>query len=752
MSASRSNSEKMHKLTTAITEALASHRLAEALRTLGDMANELRAPFAITSRIAALTENHAMLARFLIDGVDDPHRDEIASDIAAEASSILRSLTRRRLCDDNSPSLYFSTMRFEATRPDDTIPSLIDSYVRALADKPAADTEAMATRLFNRLWVTFPLTRADSEALHAALAADISRLPGHTRILLIGALLLGGLQYFDDRRAVLLADIYRCGPRDKVGIVALTALILLLAATPRHATGSRRLRNALRALADSPHLADDTTSAFMQLIHSRDTERITRKINDEIMPDLMRMARDNKDLLDDDSPQSIIDDDGGLNPDWEERLDSSGLSERLRELSELQDEGADTTMASMANLKDFPFFNEPANWFLPFYPAHSAAASTDVGFLARSIADNPRMCSSDKYSLLLMASRFSSRIPDGIRHSLEEMNLRMKEETASLAPQSSSTLNSQAANSFVRDIYRFFRLFRRRDEFTDPFLHPLNPLTTPLLDTTVATDTDALSLAAEFYFSRGYYPEALTIFAHLQNLAPPTPELYQKQGYALERTGSPEEALAMYDTADLLDSTSVWTLRRMGHLLTASGRHREALAIYDRIQALRPDRYPDLTARARLLSLMNRHTDALALWYKADYLRPDRPDTLRAIIRCQLITGQYGKALHTARRLESLREVELAPQDHILIGHAHIASAHNPQSSPLNSQTSTPGFHAAVEAYARALVALQSDSRQFRLLIEADTPLLHRTGISPLTLAIVTEAAETRASSIASPL
>lgn len=719
------NKSTILNLAASVDTALGSLRVGEALDALRAMAEAASAPYDTSARIASLSENFAMLSRYLIDGHPDPDRDRIAADTAAEAAAIRAGIERRALCEADEPSLYFSTMRYESTRQADTITVLADCYIKALANGVTpTETEKMATRLFNRVWVTFPLSRADADALHSVLAAGIGNLPDHTRILLTGSLLLGGLQYFDPRRAILLADIYRINHSTPAGMVALAALILLLASTPAYATGGHKLHTALAALADCPALPADAATVFMQLIRSRDTERITRKINDEIMPDLMRMAKDSKDLTDGD-PSSIIDEDGGLNPEWEERFEQSGLSERLRELSELQGEGADTTMASMSNLKDFPFFNEPANWFLPFYPGHSLASAEEAKAFTRAIADNPQMCSGDKYSLLLFCNRFASRLPEGLTSHLDSLDRQMKEQMAAELPDEKRSL-SDAVNSFVRDVYRFFKLFRRKNEFADPFLKPINPAAVPLLDSTVATDADAMALAAEFYFRRGHYAESLELFARLEEMTPASSELYQKKGYALEMTGRSADALKAYDTADLIDSESVWTLRRMASLLRAQGRPQEALACYDRIANLRPDKPADIIGRAKALEALSRYSDALSLYYKADYMRPDRADTVRALVRCQLITGEYRKALASSNRLERTAGDALTPADHIARGHAAIATA---------------DYRTAVEAYRAALKALNGDRAAFDLAMDADKPLLKRIGADALAVAIVTEAA-----------
>ena len=729
-------------MSLAVYASLEAGRIAEALVNLQAFAKATSMPYSVVSRITTLSESYAMLSQFLIDGVPDPHRGEIAADISAECAAICASIEREAYVASDEPTLYFSTLRFERTRSDETISALLQTYSAASGrpDTPPATSESLATRLFNRVWVTYPLSASDAEALHVAVASATLKLPEHARTLLIGALLLGSLRYFDSRRAIILADTYRINHESPLGAVALTALILTLASAPSRATGNRKLSAALAALADIPGLAAAARTSFMQLIRSRDTERVSRKLTDELIPGIMKLRPDINNRMRnlDKSEASPFDEDGGLNPQWEDMFEKSGLGDKLRELSELQSEGADVMMATMGNLKDFAFFNDPANWFLPFYSGHSVASSPEMAQLARSIDGLPMMCDSDKYSLVLLASRMGGGMMGaGLTAHLDEQEKQWRElRNSDLDAEAKG--RADAANSFVQNVYRFFKLFRRKAEFIDPFVRPINPLATPLLRDSLASDAEALAVAAEFYFRRGHYDEALDLFRRIEELTPPSAELFQKMGYALEMTGQYDSALEAYRTADLIDSESVWTLRRIASLLGKDRRYAEALEIYDRIEVLKPERLSDIMSRARCLMEMHRLSDALALLYKADYLKPDRPDTLRLMAKCQLVTDDSRKALATCERLAALVPTdENNAYDRIIYGHANLGLGN---------------LRAAIRAYSDFIAANNFDKQLFLDTLASDRPLMERVGADNLTINIITEAAIAAASELGTKL
>ncbi|MDE7154851.1 MAG: hypothetical protein K2N79_01010, partial [Muribaculaceae bacterium] len=64
------------------------------------------------------------------------------------------------------------------------------------------------------------------------------------------------------------------------------------------------------------------------------------------------------------------------NPEWMEVLEKSGVADRLKEMTEIQEEGGDVFMSTFSNLKNYTFFNEISNWFLPF-PAESSGVTAE---------------------------------------------------------------------------------------------------------------------------------------------------------------------------------------------------------------------------------------------------------------------------------------------------------------------------------------------------------------------------------------
>lgn len=94
-------------------------------------------------------------------------------------------------------------------------------------------------------------------------------------------------------------------------------------------------------------------------------------MREEIIPEMMKNPKLNLEGLDEDAEDH--------NPEWEEWIDRSGITDKLRELGELQMSGADVYMSTFSQLKQFPFFRKISHWFYPFDPQYQDIAKLSLG-------------------------------------------------------------------------------------------------------------------------------------------------------------------------------------------------------------------------------------------------------------------------------------------------------------------------------------------------------------------------------------
>lgn len=684
------------------------------------------------AEIDRLRQGYGYMTNYALQGLPDPGLGEAHTEIAEGVRSLVDAM-RRSIRVKDAPTLYFNTLRYEQMSAADELPTLLDEYKKvtqrlslaALTENPdravrefTDRAEQLEKRIFNRVWTTYPLTNADASALTDAMSD--AGLPQYFKSLLVSAVLLGLMELYDERRMLFLMDMYASDDAD-VSVRSLCGLLVAMWLYRRRPM-SVRLRNRLAALKDMPSWTRDVRMATMQFVRSRDTERITRKFNDEVMPEMMKLRPEIEKLKDKPVDPEAIEE----NPEWAEMLEKSGVGDRLRELQELQEDGADVMMATFGKLKTFAFFNDIANWFMPFHPSHSQVSVGDepeMNALIEVIGSAPMFCDNDKYSIALSLSQ----IPRAQRDMMLAQ-LRMQSEQLDAVRMAGAggrvREREELATNYVRNLYRFFKLFRRKGEFTDPFAVGLNIPAIPALEAEF-DDADTLMVIAEFYFRRGYYADALDVFRRLSAMSAPTAAICQKMGYCEQSLGNTGAALRHYEQADMLDSTSRWTIRRLAWCHRTLGHWEQALDCYRRLAEERPD---DVSLALNIgLSLvkLRRYDEALQYLFKAEFLGSGNEKATRALAWCTLLDGDYDRCVkYTATLLASA-----APRanDYINAGHLSLLTGH-------------PGE--AVDHYADAIKAMDGDVGRFMHILADDRDTITAFGrVDPHLMAIVTDRA-----------
>src|SRR5690606_23350105 len=130
------------------------------------------------------------------------------------------------------------------------------------------------------------------------------------------------------------------------------------------------------------------------------------------------------------------------NPEWQKILDEAGLTDKLQEFADMQLGGADVFHSTFSNLKNYPFFNEMSNWFLPFDKRHSSLHSffserPEDDNLLSTLLNTTMICNSDKYSfcfsLMLMPEQYRNMMATQLGAESDELK-KMTEEELLLNP------------------------------------------------------------------------------------------------------------------------------------------------------------------------------------------------------------------------------------------------------------------------------------------------------------------------------
>lgn len=707
---------------SAVEKALTKRNFHDAFRLLRTMLTP--GQWRLRADLEAAEADYSRIIDYALTGAPDPGREAQISALVTRLYSMLDMLLREHSIAQDS-SLYFSAVRTARLRREESLESLLKEYAAAagaassfqLATAGKSETAArrreaedLETRLFTRLWITTPLSFDEIAAIREAMRDET--LPLHMMQVVVSALTLSLLQFFNETGLKLLLEFAGAGYPAEVQVRAAAGAVMIMSRWPSR-SDSPAISNMLDALREQGSWSADVEQVVLQFIRTADVEKISRTMRDEIIPQVMKLRPDIEKHI---KEVGLDMADAEMNPEWEELLDKSGLSERLRKLSEMQLEGGDLFYSAFSMLKSYHFFDHPANWFMPFN-ADRSDVSDALGHddaMGLIISESGAMCDSDKYSFIFSLDRLPESHKQNVLNQIGAAGMQMAAMTDSeLMPE--RVKRNMLITHYVQDVFRFFKLFRRRSEFADPFAELLNPAAIPALRADFSSP-EKIRLLGEFYFKHGHYDAALRLFRMLQ----PDFTLHQKMGLALERLGRREEALTEYERAEMLAPDSQWTLKRLAQVNKALGRYDKALEYYKRYEMLCPDKVSTALSMGHCYLQLNELHEALHCYYKAEMLDEASAKPLRPIAWCAFLNRDFDTSRKYFDRI--LSSDTPTPTDYLNLGHLSLALG--------EMREAMNYYNLYADGNADKLAASLAD----------DAPLLHTAGIDTDIIPLIIDA------------
>ena len=692
----------------------------------------------INDELERLRISYDFMLKYLADGVMDPQRGEILNSLR-QSLYTLNDQCHMGLNEPVNPGVFYARRRelgnlslisiVEEYRSALKQLSLVQSVPSSQSDSNAIlsclhQAENLETRLFNRVWSSFPMSADDAGTVKLCLTGDI--LPVHTRCLLIAALLLGLMTYYDESKLLILLEVYSISDDPQVELRALTCAMLSMLAHRKRIPSSKAIQTRLAAMLDTPGFDEDVWSIQLQLARSRNTENVKNRVRDHLIPNIMKMRPDILEKLKDKDSQIIDLSDMEANPEWQQWLDESGITKRIEEFNAMQVEGSDVFIATFSHLKSFPFFKTLSNWFLPFYPAHSVILENlgagKLG-LAEIVEHAPYLCNSDKYSFCLSLGALPESQRSMMSMQLEEQNAALTEAQQGEIPDERKSRVS-IVNSFVQDLYRFFKLFSRRREFIPVMDDPGVDMIDCLPLSQVTRDAHVIELLGAFYFKNAFYDDAVKCFLRLEAMDDATDDhIYQKIGFSYQNAGRTEDALTYYKRYELLHEDDAWNMRHIAACYRLLGDGNKALEYYRRVEAMNPDSVSLALTIGHVLLEQNRTSEALQQYFKADLMDGAKHRAWRPIAWCSFLLSDYDRAIDYYNRIAT--DDTPSPQD--LLNHGHT----------LLCQGQT---REAIDTYREALRKMDNNTEKFREAFKRDAMDLRLHGISAVDQSLIPDA------------
>ncbi len=718
------NASQIHTTYKSALHFLSEGQLKDAFEKTQMLVSELQMG-EYSDRLENLQQNYNYLLEYYISGAEDPERKSVYNKLIAKVFVLISEL-REELMFRNSSNFEFTQKRyyphkrrynssdelFHALHYFHTQSSLLEnaneSHETELK-RLRSNYEAILPEMFSLFWLSANYSVAEKEMLAKIMDQDYPGLL--EKSLLISALTLNLWRMFDESKLMLLFE-YCQYPDTKINQRALVGLCFILAKYNRFLPYFPSVRNRLVLLTDNNHIVENFLNIIILIIGTAETDKISKKMREEILPEMMRISPMIKDKMD---PDTLMNGDewGEENPEWQEILEKSGVSDKLKELSELQMEGADVYMSTFSMLKNFPFFSEFTNWFLPFdadYSAVSELFGSDEKTLLSSFVNSVVMCNSDKYSFCLSILQ----MPESQRGMLKNTFKMESEQIEEMAREESiltpDIVSKNISKQYIQDLFRFFKLFPQHSDFTDMFDFSLLMHKSYLFDILSSADDFKMSVA-EFYFKKSFYPQALELFEEIQKEETPTAALYQKIGYAYQQTSQIAKALDAYSKADLIQPDDLWTVRKMALCYRLSGNFEKAIEYYQHVDFLRPQQFSVMLQIGHCLLASGKYKEALNVYFKLDAEYEENIKVWRAIVWCAFVSQNIGQAVYYSKKI---LENEPLAQDYLNAG--HIAWSQNRYSE-------------AVDNYRKSIELQEGSWDNFIEKFNEDKPYLLSNGI-----------------------
>ncbi len=634
----------------------------------------------------AAQATYKSLLHYFGEGMADPQRSAVYEGVK---EAVVRHLDR---CDyflnaKETDTRYFSLARTHLSRPnavEQRLKSVLTARRAVQLDEEAggynvqlhSEMEYELTGLFEALWAKQFLSKSEeSQLLEAAAGSDYESL----QYIIVGALFMGSLEYLDSSKLRLLLHIYLEAKADGVKARALVCAILLTERYADRIAANKKLVELMEAVKESEGFEEGFRESALNLIRTRDTERINKNIQEIFIPEIKKIRLDIERKLGE-MAETATDNPEELNPEWEALLKESGLDEKMQRITELQMEGGDIFMEAFAKMKEFPFFYKEANWFLPFDASrseiHAIGSDLPAGMMDM-LAPNQLFCNTDKYSFALALCR----LPEAQKAMMnEQISAQMGQfdelKKSSLSPSDSSMATE--ISIFIKDLYRLFKQGANMRNVADVFSSRMNFTALPVFGATVS-DADSLRLLGEFYFKRGYCDDAIAMFEPLLAIMEESGEadedmvqnLLEKLAYCYHKIGNVDTALKLFHKAELIDDGKLWLLKQLAGCYREKGNYSRALDYYRRAELAAPDNLNLNMQIGNMLLSLSKPAEAVKYYYKVAYLDEGNIKALRAVAWCEFMMHNFDKAIDNYLKITA--DKRATANDSLNLGHVYLA-------------------------------------------------------------------------------
>jgi len=242
-------------------------------------------------------------------GTEDPGRQKLHHKIITDTWKIADRLSHHLLVS-HTKSTYTETYlrcqqetslaeilaQLETFQDNLDVLQMTDTRVSSL-EQEMAEHEKLEEQLFDKIWTSIEWTAEERQT--ATIALNSETLLNADLCLLISAVTMSLLQYFDERKILFILDAIE-HTESHVQIRAIVCLMLLLYLYDTRIPFYPEIMSRLHIKEDDKDFCQGMNMVYLQLLKAQDTQKITKKMREEIMPEViknMKMLKEELQLL-----------------------------------------------------------------------------------------------------------------------------------------------------------------------------------------------------------------------------------------------------------------------------------------------------------------------------------------------------------------------------------------------------------------------------------------------------------------------
>lgn len=635
----------------------------------------------MTERLAEIRNDYDLMTLYWRQGYKDPERAQVYEKLLRRLLTLTTDLLIKEKTVKN-PIFSNISQRLDNSQQDWSVASIrsqLENDVSTMAmlqlepehirktkeDKLLAEHRRFVDNVFENLLVSGTWTGQVANAYTELLVSPTIDVIDQQ--LLVSAVSLSAINHFDPHKFVVLTDVYQKATDERVRQRALVGWGLCLGSFPS-AMSFPEVGETIRKIASNDQWREELTELQLQLIYCMNAENDTKKIHDEIMPELLknnnfRITRNGIEEVEEDPMEDI------LNSDSSERK-MEVLEANMQKMVDMQRSGADIYFGGFAQMKRHPFFSQISNWFMPFYSQHPSVRNIWNGaqgkrFLHRLLATGS-FCDSDKYSFILAFEKVVELMPQKLREVFESGEAQLIGGEVEAGEKQTA---AYIRRMYLQDMYRFYRLYPSRNLFVNPFNDQSEARNLRLLFANRLLALQSLGSCfnevAAFLLKRKLFAEALAVLENYPDEAKDY-RYYLMYGSVLMQTGKStttegSTATDLFRKALQLQPDNERALAGFARASFSDHNYQEALDAYDRLLLLHENHKTYLLNKSVCLVNLECHEDAQKILYRLDYEHPEDKNVKRVLAWSMVCHGQQEQAGKIYEQLLAQEKVE--PED-----------------------------------------------------------------------------------------